>query len=430
VIPALAALLVFATTVDAQWPVYRHDLHNSGYVKNSRDQGSVHLVQRWTFHADSFITSTPTEAYGLIYAGTWNGDVFALNAASGELRWKAHLRANPDEVYGGPRGVIGSIAIDNGAVFAASGGCTMASFDARTGAQRWRRKICDLARNDDVYASPVVAGGFVLIGINMLNDRPTDRGRELALDANTGATRWVIEPALYRGTGTGISATPVIDPQSHRVYLGTGNPTPTTSPPTGDDPGSESILALDLTTGRTLWSFGPVHPHDVNDDDFFASPNLFNAGSAAHPKWAIGEGNKDGAYYAISAESGKPLWRRALAPRAPSAMILGTAAVGAGAIYVPLYNGSAGSLSALRTTDGALLWQQPTGAEYEAPVLWGSIVFTTETTGRLDAFRAGTGKPLGRWRLCGRAMGRGPSVANGGLYVASGKCLTYFVAAP
>ena len=413
---------------DEQWPSYRHDLFNSGFAKSSYDPRTVKLRQRWTYAADSYVTSTPTQADGLVYAGTWNGDVLALDAATGAQRWRAHLGANPDEVYGGPRGVIGAISIDNGVVFAASGNCTIAAFDARRGKQRWRRTICDIARNDDLYASPVVAGGLVLIGVSMLDDRPTDRGREIALDAATGAVRWEIEPARYRGTGTGITASPAVDVLARRVYLGTGNPTPANSPPAGDDPGSDSILALDLTTGKTIWSYGPVHPHDVNDDDFMASPNLFNAGSDAQPKWAIGEGNKDGAYYAVGIDTGMFLWRRVLAPVSQSAMIVGTAAVGNGAVYVPLYNGTVGSLSALRTTDGAVMWQQPTGGEYEAPVLWGSVVFTTEASGWLDAFGAGTGKPLGRWHLCGRAMGRGPSVARGGLYVAAGKCLTYFAA--
>lgn len=170
-----------------------------------------------------------------------------------------------------------------------------------------------------------------------------------------------------------------------------------------------------------------MHPHDVNDDDFFASPNRFEVGSHSRAQWVIGEGNKDGAYYAVDATTGKLRWRRALAPDSPSAMIVGSPAVAAGAIYVPLYNGASGSLTALRVADGGVLWQRLTGGEYEAPVVWGSIVFTTEAAGWLDAFGAGNGRRLGRWRLFGRATGRGPAFSDGGLYVASGDRLTYFV---
>jgi polyvinyl alcohol dehydrogenase (cytochrome) len=420
--------IVASTPASADWPVYRHDLDNSGNAGVLRTWHKVHLQLRWTYVADSRITSTPTFARGIVYAGTWNGDVLALDQTTGTLRWKAHLGANPDEVYGGPRGVIASVAIAADAVVAASGNCTIAAYDARTGERRWRTKICDNSRSDDVYASPVVVRGLVLIGTDILADRPTSRGREIALDERSGAVRWTIEPAQYRGTGTGISATPAIDATTGIVFLGTGNPTPVQAPPPGDDPGSESILALDVMTGKKRWSFGPVHPHDLNDDDFFASPNRVDVGSRSRAQWIIGEGNKDGTYYAVDAASGKLLWRRALAPDTPSAMVVGTAAVGAGTIYVPLYHGESGSLTALRASDGVVLWQRTTGGEYEAPVVWGSAVFTTEATGWLDAFGGGDGKPLGRWRLCGRATGRGPAASDGGLYVAAGDCLAYFVA--
>jgi outer membrane protein assembly factor BamB len=428
----VVGLLIFAAVAGPSWPVYRHDLDNSGYVTSTgasaSGQHSVRLERRWTYVADSFITSTPVEADGLVFIGTWNGDVVALESTTGKVRWKAYLGANPDEVYGGPRGVVGSVAIDGGAVFAASGGCSVAAFDARSGARRWQRKVCDIGHNDDIYASSVVAGGLVLIGVDILADRPTSRGREIALDGNTGATRWSIDPAAYRGTGAGVSASPAVDTGLQRLYVGTGNPTPMLSPPAGDDPGSESIIAYDLKSGKKRWSFGPVHPHDTNDDDFLASPNRFAVGSRLHPRWVIGEGNKDGAYYGVSASFGKLVWRRFIDPSDQTAMILGTAAVGRQAVYIPLYRGSSGSLTALRATDGAILWQQSTGPESEAPVLWGSVVFTTEATGWLDAFAAGNGKPLGRWQLCGRAAGRGPSVAEDGLYVASAKCLIHFAA--
>ena len=390
----------------------------------------VHLKERWRYDASTTVTSTPTEAGGLVYFGTWNGEVIALSEATGALRWHASLRVNPDETYGGPRGVLGSIAIADGTAYAASGGCEAAAFDAATGKEKWRRSICDIAKNDDVYASPIVADGLVLIGIDILADRPTDRGRELALDERTGATRWSMEPASYEGTGAGISTTPAIDPEARTAYLGTGNPTPMYAPPPGDDPGSDSIIAIDVATGKKLWTFGPVRPHDTQDDDLFASPNRFNAGSRTKPKWAIGEGGKDGTYYAVSAVDGKALWHTSLAPLSSSARIVGTAAVADGAIYVPLFDGSSGMLSALRVADGAVLWHVSTGGEHEAPAIRGSIVFTTESSGWLEAFQAGNGKSIGRWRLCGKANGRGPSADDSGVLVAAGRCVTYYLIKP
>lgn len=383
-------------------------------------------MKKWVYRADSRITSTPTLDAGLVFAGTWSGDVIALDAERGTLRWKVHLGANSDEVYGGPRGVIGSVALRKGTAYAVSGNCTLAALGERDGRIRWRVKICDNKRNDDVYASPMVSGGLVLVGIDMLADRPTDRGRELAIDAASGRIRWSFEPARYAGEGAGVSATPAVDEQRRIAFVGTGNPLPRDNPPPGPDPGSDSIYALDLTSGRSLWVFGPVHPHDVNDEDLFASPNLIELGPAGHHRTIVGEGDKDGTYYAVDAASGAPLWKTPMPGGSPSASIIGTAAFHDGTIFVSLYDGASGSLTALRAADGTVLWHQQTGGEYEAPLVLGDIVFTTEIAGRLNAFAAGTGKRVGTWSICAPATGRGPSAGGDGLYVASGSCLTKF----
>jgi polyvinyl alcohol dehydrogenase (cytochrome) len=435
----LLAALIFASACAARagprvgaaprqtWPFLRADLSNSGHVVPG--PGSAKLIRTWTYVAASRITSTPTSEGDTVYVGTWRGNVLALDAATGRVRWKTYLGANGDETYGGPRGVIGSVALDGGTAYAASGNCTLTALNAATGTRLWRTTICDMGRNDDVYSSPVVADGLVLIGIDLMADRPTDRGRELALDAATGRVRWVYEPARYTGPGSGVSASAAVDPAAGIAYIGSGNPLPMRHPPPGPDPGSDSIIALDLRTGKALWTFGPSHPHDAFDEDFFASPNLFAVTIGGRRVTVVGEGSKDGSYYAVDAATGRLLWKTRVPDASGGAAIIGAAAVGDGVVFVPLYDGNRGSLTALRARDGAVLWQEPTGPEYGGVVLWGNEVVTLETTGWLDAFAAGTGRPLGRWRVCAPAFGRGPSVARGALYVASGTCLTRFIPA-
>jgi outer membrane protein assembly factor BamB len=422
---ALAGAIVAVLGMGGNWPTYRHDHNNSG-VADSTLRAAPSLKTAWVYRADSRITSTPSVDGDTVFAGTWKGDVLAINAGTGSVRWRFFVGANSDETYGGPRGVIGSVALSNGVAYAASGNCTLTALIELTGHKLWQTKICSNRRNDDVYASPVAAGGLILIGVDLFSDRPTDRGREIALDAATGKVRWSYEPARYVGVGAGVSATPVINDNARVAYDGTGNPLPRGNPPPGVDPGSESIIAFHLDSGKPIWTYGPVHPHDTQDDDFFASPNRINLGSEAHPRWIIGEANKDGAYYAVDAGAGKFLWRRSIPGASASAMIIGTPAVADGVIFVPLYEGASGSLTALRASDGAVLWQQRTAGEYEAPVVLGAAIFTTEITGQLDEFASGTGRALGKWSICPPSFGRGPSAAGGALYVASGTCLTRF----
>jgi outer membrane protein assembly factor BamB len=376
----------------------------------------------WSYHARRWITSTPTLNGGLVYIGTWSGDVVALDATTGAMRWVAKLGANPDEFYGQPRGVTSSIAVSNDVAYAVSGSCRAGAFDARSGATRWRRSICSIARNDDTYATPVVANGLVLFGIDILGDRPTDRGSLLALDARTGATRWQLFPQRYIGTGTGISATPVIDPAQGIGYIGTGNPTPISAPPPGPDPYSESILAFNLRSGAIVWAYGPVHPHDLHDNDLFASPNRFALGRHE----IIGEGGKDGIYYAVDARNGKLLWRTVVDPSDPYASIIGTPAYNAGRIFVPIYGGAHGSLVALDARDGRILWRATTAGIYESPALWHGIVFAIDTNKTLAAFDAASGARILMMQLSGRSYGRGPRVDGSTLYLTAGSTLTAY----
>ena len=352
-----------------------------------------------------------------MYVGTWAGSVLALDAATGRLRWSNELGANPDETYGETRGVISSIAVANGVAYAASGSCRAGAFDAQTGRTLWERTICSVARNDDTYATPVVLRGVVMFGISILDDRPTDRGRIVALDARTGALRWQLFPQRYLGTGTGISATPIVDANGIG-YVGTGNPTPRSSPPAGPDPYSESILAFDVDTGQIRWAFGPVHPHDTHDRDLFASPNEFLIGGGARSRAIVGEGGKDATYYAVYANDGHLIWKTSVDPQDPFAQIIGTAACGDGRIFVPVY-ASHGALVALSQSDGHVLWRRQLPGIYEGPALAGGVVFVTAVDGALFAFDAVNGRLLRTLHVGGRFYGRGPSVFGTRLYVAS-----------
>jgi polyvinyl alcohol dehydrogenase (cytochrome) len=373
----------------------------------------------WSYHASRWITSTPTIGKTLVYVGTWSGSVVALDAQTGRPRWSAQLGANPDQFYGQPRGVTSSIAVSNGVAYAVSGSCRAGAFDAQTGATIWTRTICSTARNDDTYATPVVADGLVLFGIDILGDRPTDRGSLVALDAQTGATRWQLFPQRYVGTGTGISATPVIDNARGIGYVGTGNPTPITSPPAGPDPYSESILAFDLRTGKIIWTFGPVHPHDLHDNDLFASPNRFTIGA----RTLIGEGGKDGVYYAVDARNGTLVWRTVVDPSDPYASLIGSAAYSGGRLFVPVFAGAHGALVALSARDGRVLWRAKLAGVYGTPAVWKSTIFTIDINGTLAAFDTASGARLLTMHLTGRSYGRGPRVDGSVLYVTAGSTL-------
>jgi outer membrane protein assembly factor BamB len=423
---ALGSLLVCAL----DWPVYRHDLDNSGAVPGPARVAKLMLRPQWTYRSRTWITSTPVIAQGLVYVGTWGGDVLALDVRDGRLRWSVSLGANPDELYGQTRGVVSSIAVDGDVAYAVSGACVAAAMQATTGRLLWRKQICSIARNDDTYASPVVVRGLVLFGIDIMGDRPTDRGWLVALDAATGNERWRLYPERYSGTGTGISATPAIDAANDLGFVGTGNPTPRGAPPPGPDRYSESIIAFDLRSGSIRWAFGPVHEHDLLDRDLFASPNRFQTGSGAAKRWVIGEAGKDDTYYAVDERTGHELWRTDLGG-SPTAQVIGTSAYADGRLFVPIYDDARGWIVALSATNGAILWRRTLRAGgYEAPVVWGNVVFVTNIRGELFGFDARNGRLLLERHVGTRCAGRGPSAVGSALYVASLDTLTQYTIIP
>jgi len=383
---------------------------------------ALSLHPLWTYHAQRWITSQPTVADGLVYAGSWSGRVVALDVRNGSVRWSAQLGSSPDQFYGQTRGVTSSVVVANGVAYADSGSCRAGAFDARTGRVLWERTICSTARNDDTYASPAVGDGLALFAIDMLGDRPTDRGHIVALDARTGDVRWTLYPERYRGTGTGISATPLIDEARGIGYVGTGNPTPIGAPPPGPDAYSESILAFDMRSGSIRWAYGPVHPHDTHDNDLFASPNRFAAGA----REVIGEGGKDGIYYAVDAHDGHLCWRTAVSQGNLYASIIGTPVTGNGYVYVPVYGGQEGSLVALRARDGAVRWRAALGGAYGSPALWRNVIFAVDVNKTLAAFDATSGRRLLTMPLRGRTYGRGLRVWGSTLYVTAGSTLTAY----
>jgi outer membrane protein assembly factor BamB len=179
-------------------------------------------ARRWAFDAGARVRSSPAVADGAVYVGSMDGRLFALDAASGRPRWTFTVdgaaddpadfgfdrcavvsspavagrlvlfgsrdgnlyaldRATGREVWRSSHGtswVITSPAAHEGTVYAGSSdGAFVQAVDLATGAERWR-----YATAGTVWSSPAVAGGLVFVG--------SGSGTLYALDAATGALAW------------------------------------------------------------------------------------------------------------------------------------------------------------------------------------------------------------------------------------------------
>src|SRR5690606_1375169 len=191
-----------------------------------------------------------------------------------------------------------------------------------------------------VFGSPVVAGGLVVVGIGSFEvfvpgDPPTFRGSVVAVDLETGTEAWrfhVTAGDAREGPGVSVWSSPAVDADRGVVYVGTGQAYAPPAPPRSD-----AVLALDLRTGREVWSTQftagdawTITQPTGRDADVGAAPNLFRVGDTD----AVGAGDKAGTYRALDRDTGAVLWERPLTEGGLQGGVMASAAVADGTVYV------------------------------------------------------------------------------------------------
>lgn len=414
---ALATLAVLPGVAKADWPVYGHDLSNT---RNAANEGPTAaqipgLKQAWSFTSQSGdFTGTPVVADGVLVAGDYSGKVYALDAVSGKVRWSKAL--------GEP--IDGSAAIDTSApggptVFvplAHEGGPRLAALALGDGTVRWNTELTNQPTSS-VYGSPTFSNGTVYVGTSGPNgDGSTARGTVVALNERDGSVRWRTFTVPAGHDGGPVWSTPAIDTASGRLYVGTGNAYHGQAADTTD-----AMLALNATTGAIVGHYqatsgdtfaadNPAGP----DVDFGASPNLFTGPTGAP---LVGEGAKNGVYYALDRSTMKPAWTRTVGSPAPTGGFLGSTVFDGTRIYG--LDAATGKVAALGR-DGSVPWTSVDGPPPQfAPLAAGNGVLYTVSAAGLTARNSATGGILNKFALGGPSFG-GVSVTGRAVYVAVG----------
>ncbi|HEX4505840.1 MAG TPA: pyrroloquinoline quinone-dependent dehydrogenase [Alphaproteobacteria bacterium] len=175
-----------------------------------------------------------------------------------------------------------------------------------------------------VPSPPVMAGDKVILGAGVLDNTRIDiaAGVVRAFDARTGELSWAwnplppdldektLAPAGERYAHGTTNAWTVfsVDAEHGLVYVPTGN----TSPDYfggmrhGLDYYSNSLVALDVATGKVAWHFQTVH-HDLWDYDLPSQPVLFDFPTAGGPVPAVAQSTKQGNIFILNRLTGEPL---------------------------------------------------------------------------------------------------------------------------
>ena len=401
------------------WPFYGKDLSNSrdGGKNGPSVEEAPLLGPAWSFYSrDGDFTGTPVVKNGLVVAGSNTGRVYALDGATGKLRWQKKLGEEP---------INNSVAVSGGRVFvpvAKPNKPWVAALDLDSGKLLWKQRL-DKQKNSDTYGAPVVWDDTVYIGVSALFGETGDpevkvRGAVVALDAETGKRRWKTFMVPKKHTGGAVWNTPAIDTKTGHLYVGTGN--------AYQDPAAETtdaIVKLDARTGKLLKHFQAT-PGDVwngtdnaaagPDYDFGASPNLIEADG----KKLVGEGQKSGTYWALDRKTMKPVWNTMTGPGAQVGGIIGSTAWDGDRVYGPDTVG--GEIWAL-DKGGSFSWLSADGgpARFNPVSVANGVVYTTDMNGSLTARDAQTGAVLIRIPI-GSPTWAGTAVAGGSVFAAIG----------
>jgi glucose dehydrogenase len=331
-----------AQAAAADWPLHNLDLANSRYSPLSEINVSNvgQLRQKWSYPAGVNIGEvTPLVVDGVMYFNA-GSRLFAINAATGTLLWDVAVRTSFPGSGRGP-------AIGDNRVYA-YGSTSVYAVEAKTGAPSEAfgdhgvlaivRQAMDfkypgkyppeLDPKDlgfrPLTTPPTYYRGTVFVGLSH-SDSHIPGGWMIAADATTGAIKWVFNtvpqgPAdegweLAKDTwvggirhGGGIWTAPAIDPELGLIYFNSTNTSPTFdgSARKGMNLFTNSIVALDISTGKLKWFYQTLH-HDIWDWDLVSGPVLFDVTQGGRTIKGIGAPGKTCYLYLLDRATGTPI---------------------------------------------------------------------------------------------------------------------------
>jgi quinoprotein glucose dehydrogenase len=345
-------------TTDGEWRAWGGDLGVTRYAPLDQISGSnFHQLQIvWRFktenlgkRADFNLQTTPLMIDGVLYATAGeHRNAVAINAATGELLWMHRLeegrRADASVRRLSGRGVgYWSDGKNDQRIFYVTIGYQLVGLDATTGRPLKDfgvNGVVDLKQEADQEldpitgeiawnGAPVVANNVVIIGAahragTAPRSKTNAKGYVRGYDARTGKRLWTFHTIPRPGefgndtwlddswayTGnTGVWTQMTVDEELGIAYLPVEIPTGDYfgGHRPGDNLFSESLVAVDLQTGKRIWHYQLVH-HGIWDYDIPCAPILVDITVVGKPIKAIAQPTKQGWVFVFDRTTGEPVW--------------------------------------------------------------------------------------------------------------------------
>jgi len=339
----VSALLIALTGIiscsrpptDTNWTMYggTSDDHRFSSLTQLNEQtvGKLDLVWSHELGTTRGLEATPIVEDGVIYTtGSWSV-VYALDAKTGQERWKYDPKVPRDRAYFICCDVVNrGVALYNGKVYVGTLDGRLIALDKQTGNPVWTAMTTEVDKPYSITGYPRIAKNLVVIG--NAGAEFGVRGYITAYDADSGKQVWrtytvpddpakgfeskAIEQAAKTWSGewwkVGAGGTVwegiVYDSALDLLYFGTGNATAWYRALRGagqhDSLYTASILAVHAANGELAWHFQTT-PGD--NWDFDATQPLMQADLTigGRQRKVIMQANKNGFFYVLDRETGE-----------------------------------------------------------------------------------------------------------------------------
>jgi outer membrane protein assembly factor BamB len=331
---------------------------------------------KWKFHTNGSVFSSPAVAGGVVYVGSSDGILYAVDLESGTLKWKFPTGSR----------VASSPAVDGGVVFFASYDGNFYAVDTATGKKKWSFKTAGERRFagkhlhgsvpmaetmpdpfDFYLSSPTVLNGVLYFG--------SGDGNVYALDESSGTLKWKFQ------TGDVVHASPAI--ADGALFIGSWD---------------SYFYALDAASGNEKWRF------KTGED-----PNIHNQvgiqSSAAVKDGVVYFGCRDSNLYALDAASGQKKW----AFNNKGSWVIGSPAVKDGMVYFATSDTS--TLYAVDANSGSAVMSLKYNRWplFSSPAIAGNMLYMGSHEGKLIAIDLAAQKTAWTFQTDG-------SIQNGATY--------------
>ena len=221
--PVIAGDLLVAA--DRVGVVAAYNLSNGDQVwrKDLRSELNLAAGGWWSQGEPMRIAGGLTADEGIVYLGSENGDVVAINAADGNVKWHTPVRSE----------ILADPAVGSGIVAVKGSTGELTALDLATGEEKWRYGTETPALTLRGTAAPVIAQGGVFIG--------TANGKVAVVIAENGQPAWEARLAVPSGS---TELQRIVDVDSKPVLFG------------GvlyNVAYNGSLVAIDVRNGNIIW---------------------------------------------------------------------------------------------------------------------------------------------------------------------------------